>query len=552
MAIDQNMKEVLKFNRSYMAKTHYSKSDLEQIARVYQMCKRSHTEPEMRDLYNTRFAMIVEEASKMIKAFSSERMSVDADALNLMQDFIEEFGREYVRDGKELHYEYTPEATRAKLVIQKNRHNFEKAEKTTAAQKAKSKIIVHPATAEKLAEKVRTAAGKSETLMKKLVNALSFKKRAKAAVAGKHKNMYKKAPARQHFECSASRQQSKKRVMLKLQKTSQMRVAFLRGIKNSVSNTAAETKNYIGQNIRRYGMAAVALWGVSGTTGLTNVNAHAEHYSAASSVVRDLSKFEFPDEAAAAMERMRPAKDTLDLAPMFEQTAALPNLGSFQSSLDLSLPWMVGETQTDEEETEPKTVADISYADYYFSGEELAAMGESKIGSELSEQALKVAGNMNCEGYCYRGVKRMFRRTNLGEMYGRSAYMARKYMDENLNFKQIRCDFNDLDKLPSGSVVIFDRGQKSHRHGHIFVVGRDKQGRAKDFSSKIRNVRRTLNGYGGYYVYVPADTPVPGQVQEKIEQIMVLNHPVKDKKSETENNWMYQIQFQANNGRTAI
>lgn len=111
MAIDQNMKEVLKFNRSYMAKTHYSKSDLEQIARVYQMCKRSHTEPEMRDLYNTRFAMIVEEASKMIKAFSSERMSVDADALNLMQDFIEEFGREYVRDGKELHYEYTPEAT---------------------------------------------------------------------------------------------------------------------------------------------------------------------------------------------------------------------------------------------------------------------------------------------------------------------------------------------------------------------------------------------------------------------------------------------------------
>ena len=65
--------------------------------------------------------------------------------------------------------------------------------------------------------------------------------------------------------------------MLKLQKTSQMRVAFLRGIKNSVSNTAAETKNYIGQNIRRYGMAAVALWGVSGTTGLTNVNAHAEH-----------------------------------------------------------------------------------------------------------------------------------------------------------------------------------------------------------------------------------------------------------------------------------
>lgn len=93
MAIDQNMKEVLKFNRSYMAKTHYSKSDLEQIARIYQMCKRSHTEPEMRDLYNTRFAMIVEEASKMIKAFSSERMSVDADALNLMQDFIEEFGR---------------------------------------------------------------------------------------------------------------------------------------------------------------------------------------------------------------------------------------------------------------------------------------------------------------------------------------------------------------------------------------------------------------------------------------------------------------------------
>ena len=32
MSIDINMKQVLKFNRSSMAKTHYNKSDLEQIA----------------------------------------------------------------------------------------------------------------------------------------------------------------------------------------------------------------------------------------------------------------------------------------------------------------------------------------------------------------------------------------------------------------------------------------------------------------------------------------------------------------------------------------
>ena len=124
-------------------------------------------------------------------------------------------------------------------------------------------------------------------------------------------------------------------------------------------------------------------------------------------------------------------------------------------------------------------------------------------------------------------------------------------MDVNPNFKQIRCDFDDLDKLPNGAVVIFDRGRNSHVHGHIFVVGRDKEGRAKDFSSKIRNVRSTLKGYGGYYVYVPADTPIPETVQEKIESIMVLNHPNEEYKSEN-SQWQMPLNIFGNSGRTAI
>ena len=547
MSIDNNMKQVLKFNRSSMTKTHYDKSDLEQIAIIYQMCKQSHREPQMRDLYNTRFAMIVEEAGKMIKSFSTGKVSVSADALDLMQDFIEEFGREYVRYGKEMRYEYTQDALCAKLMLQKTRHNYEQAEKAAQEQrqktKAEVKVVVHPATAQKQAEQSRQGqkySRRSDGFIKKLVSALSLRNHRKRSIAAKKRT----------YHNAVSTRKSNVKVF-NFQKAVQLRKKFFIGVKNSVNETVVCIGNDISSKVRRYGLAAVALWGVAGTTGFSNADAHVEQRKIEQSMVRDLSKFEFPDEAEAAMAKMRPVKDTLDISSEFYGVSELPNFADFQSCLDLSLPWMYNENANEEEEVEPKTVADISYADYYFSGEDLAAMGESKIGTELTENAVKVARNMNCEGYCYRGVKRMFRRSNLGNMEGRSAYMAKSYMDENENFKQIRCDFDDLDKLPNGSVVIFDRGRNSHVHGHIFVVGRDKQGKAKDFSSKIRNVRRSLNGYGGYYVYVPADTPVSETVKEKIESIMVLNHPAEEVKTEKENQWMIPMQIFANNGRAA-
>ncbi len=547
MSIDNYTKQVLKFNRSSMAKTHYNKSDLEQIALIYQMCKRSHLEPQMRDLYNTRFAMIVEEAGKMIKSFSSGKLTVSADALDLMQDFIEEFGREYVRYGKEMRYEYTQDAICAKLMLQKTRHNYEQAEKAAQekrqAKQADAKVVIHPTTAQKQVKQssqAKKSSRRSEGFIKKLVSSLSLRHRRKQSLA---------ASKRTYRKTVSTRKPNVK--VFNFQKSVQLRKQFFIGVKNSINDTVVSLGQDIGSKVRRYGLAAVALWGVAGTTGFSNADAHVEQRKIEQSMIRDLSKFEFPDEVETAMAQMRPVKATLDLSSEFYSKSDFPNYEDFQSSLDLSLPWMYNENASDEEAAEPKTVADISYADYYFSGEELAAMGESKIGAELTENAVKVARNMNCEGYCYRGVKRMFRRTNLGNMEGRSAYMAKSYMDKNENFKKIRCDFDDLDKLPNGSVVIFDRGRNSHVHGHIFVVGRDKQGKAKDFSSKIRNVRSTLNGYGGYYVYVPADTPVPESVQEKIESIMVLNHPAEDAKPEKANQWMIPMQIFSNNSRAA-
>ena len=539
MSIDINMKQVLKFNRSYMTKNHYTKSDLEQIALIYQICKQSHKEPQSKDLYNTRFAMIAEEAVSLIKSFSAGKISVSADALDLMQDFIEEFGREYVRHSQELRYEYTQDARCAKLMIQKLRHNLEQKDNQADVEpnnKPSTQVIVHPATAKiRQSQKQGTSKPKSG-LVSRLMQSLRLKKRSKS-----------KASSNIHTKSSNKKSPSAK--VFKLQP--ELRKKFAIGFKNSLRATVIDMKKEVGAKVRRYGIAAVALWGMSGTAGVSNADAHVEHRDIKQTIERDLTRFEFPDETAAAIAEMNGNSDTLDLTSAFAENIAMSNFKNFQSSLDLSLPWMYNDSIEDAEETAPKTIADISYADYYFSGEELAAMGESKIGAELTENAVKVARNMNCEGYCYRGVKRMFRRSNLGNMEGRSAYMAKSYMDVNSNFKQIRCDFDDLDKLPNGSVVIFDRGRNSHVHGHIFVVGRDKEGRAKDFSSKIRNVRSTLKGYGGYYVYVPADTPIPETVQEKIESIMVLNHPNEEYKGEN-SLWQMPLNIFGNSGRTAI
>lgn len=162
------------------------------------------------------------------------------------------------------------------------------------------------------------------------------------------------------------------------------------------------------------------------------------------------------------------------------------------------------------------TLADLSYTDIEFTAEDLAAMVPSPTAIKLAENAEDVAARMNCEGYCFRGAKKAFRETGLGEMYGRSAYMAKRQLDANPHFVRIKSHVSNNTVVPDGGVGVYGRSA-SHPHGHIGIFSGNK-----DCSSKIRRPMTSTGSYSSFDLYLPADTRVPASVLKKINQIQVL------------------------------
>ena len=101
---------------------HITKQKLLKIREIYEFCKNAQQNLQVRHIVNAKFAQIVEEAEEQIKLFAEGKLNIDNDALDLMKEYIEEFGRNYYKHGGQMRYEYSPEAIKAKIMLEQHRY----------------------------------------------------------------------------------------------------------------------------------------------------------------------------------------------------------------------------------------------------------------------------------------------------------------------------------------------------------------------------------------------------------------------------------------------
>ena len=106
---------------------HITKQKLLKIREIYEFCKNAQQNLQVRHIVNAKFAQIVEEAEEQIKLFAEGKLNIDNDALDLMKEYIEEFGRNYYKHGGQMRYEYSPEATKAKIMLEQHRYPADRA-----------------------------------------------------------------------------------------------------------------------------------------------------------------------------------------------------------------------------------------------------------------------------------------------------------------------------------------------------------------------------------------------------------------------------------------
>lgn len=143
--LDQNAREVISLKQSDLAKSHFSKAELERILRIYKICRQAQANPSLQKLYSGKLAWITAAAQKHIKDFAGGRLSIDADAAVVMNNFVSEFGRTYKHEGNVLKYVYTPEARQARITLAKAvyRQRIAAEEAKSAAAKKASRPTVH-------------------------------------------------------------------------------------------------------------------------------------------------------------------------------------------------------------------------------------------------------------------------------------------------------------------------------------------------------------------------------------------------------------------------
>jgi hypothetical protein len=123
------------------------------------------------------------------------------------------------------------------------------------------------------------------------------------------------------------------------------------------------------------------------------------------------------------------------------------------------------------------------------------------LGNKLANIAYKVATGKNTSGMCYRGVKDSLKTAGIdnGSVVGGSAYMAKNYLSQHKNFKEVSVSREELNKLPAGCVIVWqpynDKKGKYHKHGHITVT----LGDGREASDHVQKLVMA----GNYNVFVP-------------------------------------------------
>lgn len=182
--------EVIGFRQSDMNKSLLTKEDIDKIFRVFRICSDADFSKRYNYISFNRFEMIVREASRLIENIAAGRVTVETSALSYMQEFIREFGREYVRDNGGLVYEYTSAAQLAKIKLFKQQCL---AAGSVSLGSGRKKAAVLSQKAETLVKKPAFIQSSSDSFYQKVAKEKSFSSylsssTVKTSTAGTPKN----------------------------------------------------------------------------------------------------------------------------------------------------------------------------------------------------------------------------------------------------------------------------------------------------------------------------------------------------------------------------
>ena len=516
-----------------------TKQKLLKIQEIYNFCKNAQQNSKVRDIANYKFAQIVEEAKTLIKNFADGCINLDIDAIELMKKYIDEFGKEYHCQDSKMIYDFTNDAIKAKALL--NQMAYRQA---SAKHKYNSVQNVHynldalmKGTADEYQIKENFNKPSYASLQSvSLVHHDTQTTQEDVIKIQENKPVYTKP------EINIIKHEAKFSNVLNVKQEPVSHLVLTQG--NTKQNSASRTKNkskksffsiikdfcsekihIMHKNIKRYGVAAVALFS---TTSAYN------GYPMNRPTSLDKNSFEttLNTKPASLLDVM--PKSTFDASKFLTDDNKVSSESSFDassfnqfSSLALNNVEKLENAYVDSLTNSQNilTLADLEGIGYTLTSDDLKAMKPSSNAQALADAAEKVAQNMNCGGLCFRGVKRAFNQTGMGQMSGGSAYMAKDQLDENPNFVKVSTDIQNNDVAPDGSVVVFGKSAL-HPHGHIGVL---KGG--KDCSSKVRNAMTSVGSYGGVNMYLPADIKVPETVINNLKQISVLNLNVEQEKN---------------------
>lgn len=124
---------------------------------------------------------------------------------------------------------------------------------------------------------------------------------------------------------------------------------------------------------------------------------------------------------------------------------------------------------------------------------------DSEKGAELASIARDVAGEMPGSGLCATGVKKALVRSGLMPKYVQGdAYQVSNMLENNDNFKEVELAESNLDELPAGAVVVWDRSSQK-KYGHVSIA----LGNGQEASDTIGEQKVDGSKYGGHRVFVP-------------------------------------------------
>lgn len=149
----------------------------------------------------------------------------------------------------------------------------------------------------------------------------------------------------------------------------------------------------------------------------------------------------------------------------------------------------------------------LEQASFYGTTRELHSLSDvynPAVGLRLAQNAQKIGLTQNTTGWCAKGVNDSLQDSNLANAETRvsAAYMQANVLAAHPNFKEISVERSELESLPAGCIIVWNRTgsyTNSGQYGHVAVT----LGDGRESSDNVSQLKKLDSEFR---VFVPVAT----------------------------------------------